>query len=216
MRRAPSTARSTRRSTGPNASTTGTTVLADIADNPGGGAPGDSTFVLQRVVERGVRDALLGYYWDPGAIRTCREAGVGARFDLRIGGKCGPASGRPVDLRVTVRAIDPQLTQTGLVGREALGECVWVATDDGVDIVLASVRTQVFSPDAFVTLGIDVAAKRLIVVKSTQHFHARFAPLAAQVLYVSSPGVLDSDFANLAYRVRGGDYWPRVADPFVR
>ncbi len=195
--------------------TGGPTVIADLADNPGGGAPGDSTFVLRRIVERGVRDAVLGYFWDPGAIQTCREAGVGARFDLRVGGKCGPASGQPVDLRVTVRAIHRSLTQTGLVGRESLGDCVRITTDDDVDLVLASVRTQVFSPDAFEALGIDVAAKRVVVVKSTQHFHARFAPLAAQVLYVSSAGVLNTDFARLPYRVRNGDYWPRVADPFT-
>ena len=195
--------------------TYGSTVIADIADNPGGGAPGDSTFILRRIVDRGVRAVVLGYFWDPGAIQTCREAGVGARFALRIGGKCGPASGEPVDLRVTVRAIHPHLTQTGLVGREALGCCVLVTTDDDVDVVLASVRTQVFAPDAFVALGIDLAAKRVIVVKSTQHFYARFAPLAAKVLYASSPGVLTSDFANLPYRKRAGNYWPRVDDPFT-
>src|SRR6185436_5874730 len=35
----------------------GPVVLADGADNPGGGAAGDSTFILRRMLERGVANA---------------------------------------------------------------------------------------------------------------------------------------------------------------
>ena len=57
-------------------------LLADVADNAGGGAPSDSTFVLRRVLERGIGSVASGLYWDPVAVRLCREAGVGARFEL--------------------------------------------------------------------------------------------------------------------------------------
>jgi microcystin degradation protein MlrC len=56
----------------------------------------------------------------------------------------------------------------------------------------------------------------LIVVKSTQHFHAQLSPLATEVLYVSTPGALSLDFGSLDYRVRSLAYWPRVADPWSR
>src|SRR5262245_3259957 len=94
----------------------GPVVLADVADNAGGGAPSDSTFMLERLVARGVRGAAVGCFWDPLAVRFCAEAGVGATFDLRVGGKCGVVSGKPVDLRVTVRNVLPRLIQTGLSG----------------------------------------------------------------------------------------------------
>ncbi|HEX3984712.1 MAG TPA: M81 family metallopeptidase, partial [Acidisoma sp.] len=73
-------------------------VIADVADNPGGGAPGDATFFLQAARERAIDGIMLGYFWDPIAVRFCMEAGLGAQLDLRIGGKCGRASGDPVDL----------------------------------------------------------------------------------------------------------------------
>jgi microcystin degradation protein MlrC len=38
----------------------GPVVIADKSDNPGGGAAGDSTFVLRRMLERGVTNACLG------------------------------------------------------------------------------------------------------------------------------------------------------------
>ncbi|KGD95310.1 microcystin LR degradation protein MlrC-like protein, partial [Achromobacter sp. RTa] len=71
----------------------GPVVLADRPDNPGSGAPGDATFVLRRMLDRGVTNAALGPMWDPVAARIAFDAGPGAVLDLRIGGKVGPLSG---------------------------------------------------------------------------------------------------------------------------
>jgi microcystin degradation protein MlrC len=197
----------------------GPIVLADVADNLGGGAAGDSTFILRRLFELGVGNAVVGALWDLGAVHICKNAGVGATLALRIGGKCGPASGLPVDLRVTVRAIVDDHSQLALGVRERLGPSVWIEAVDegcagtGLHIVLCSIRTQTYGTDAFTGLGITLEDKALVVVKSTQHFHAAFAPLARAVLYVTTPGAMNFDFAAIDYRRRSLDYWPRVADP---
>ena len=194
----------------------GPVVIADIADNAGGGAMSDSSFILQALLARGTRDVAIGAFWDLGAIQICRDAGVGARIALRIGGKCGPTSGEPVDLEIVVKGIVDNHFQLGLNSndeRAPLGPSVWVQAAGGLDIVLVSVRSQTFSPGVFSGLGIELESKRLIVVKSTQHFHAQFAPLAREILYVTTPGAISMDFAALPYRVRDLDYWPRVADP---
>ena len=54
------------------------------------------------MIARDVQDAALGPIWDPIAVRLCFDAGLGAIFPLRFGGKTGPASGPPVDADVTV------------------------------------------------------------------------------------------------------------------
>jgi microcystin degradation protein MlrC len=64
-------------------------------------------------------------------------------------------------------------------------------------------------------LGLDVAQRKLVVVKSTQHFHAGFAPIAKAILYATPPGALSSDFAAIAYTKLKKPYWPRVKDPFA-
>jgi microcystin degradation protein MlrC len=89
----------------------GPVVLADMSDNAGGGAPSDATFLLRAMIERGMTSIATGLFWDPIAVRICKEAGEGATLDLRIGGKCGPMSGDPLDLTVTVRKIASGLTQ---------------------------------------------------------------------------------------------------------
>ncbi len=197
------------------AADSGPVVLADVSDNAGGGAPSDSTFILQRLLARGVRDAASGLYWDPVAVRFCMEAGEGARLRLRIGGKCGPDSGEPVDLAVTVERIVANAAQTFGAVRNRIGDAVLVRTEGGLDLVLNSVRTQVFHPDAFEAVGLDPAAKKLVVVKSTQHFHADFAPIAKEILYVAAPGAIAPDFAAIPYTSRALPWWPRVEDPWA-
>jgi microcystin degradation protein MlrC len=189
-------------------------VLADVADNAGGGAPGDSTFLLRRLLERNVREVVSGTYYDPIAVELCADAGPGASLDLRVGGKLGTASGEPLDLHVTVRAVVDDHRQTAMDGSgpASLGRSVWVSTG-GVDLALVSIRSQVFFPDAFTGLGIPLENHRIMVVKSTHHFWAGFAPIAKRAIHVNAPGALQLDFANLPYRTRDPDYWPRVPDP---
>jgi microcystin degradation protein MlrC len=89
-----------------------------------------------------------------------------------------------------------------------------LSTEEGIDLVLVSVRTQVFGPNLFTGLGIDLGSKRAVVVKSSQHFHALFAPLACEVIYVDTPGLMRTDFENIPYQHRDPNYWPRVASPW--
>ena len=188
-------------------------VLADGADNPGGGAAGDSTFILRALIERraqgAVIDAALGMLWDPQAVQIAVDAGIGATIALRIGGKVGPHSGDPVDVLATVTAVRDDARQHGLGGEftEPLG-CAVVLHVDGIDIVLNTIRQQVFSPECFTQLGIDLAARRLVVVKSTRHFRAHFDAIAARTLFCDTPGILGSDLARLPFRHIGRPIWP--------
>lgn len=198
------------------ANTPGRIVLADTADNAGGGAPSDNVSLLRAMLARGLRHAAYGAVWDPMSVQACVEAGVGASFALRLGGKCGEASGDPLDVMVTVRAICSHHDEAGLGGaRQPMGLSVWLDCS-GIDVVVNSIRTQVFAPDAFTGLGIDLNDKRLIVVKSSHHFHALFAPLADRIISVATPGAIQMNFAHIDYRKRRDlNFYPRVPDPLA-
>lgn len=186
----------------------GVVVMADRPDNPGSGAPGDATFLLRRLMERGVQDVALGPLWDPGAVRIAFEAGVGARLPLRIGGKVGPLSGDPVDLNVVIEALRPGYTMTGLTGSPVpLGDAALVHAA-GIRIVLVSTRDQAMHTDLFTGIGCELETQRIVVVKSAQHFHAAFAPLACKVIYVGGPGVATPDWQTLTYTKIRRPRWP--------
>ena len=85
---------------------------------------------------------------------------------------------------------------------------------DGLDIVLATKRSQAFHPEGMTKVGLDPTTRKIVLAKSTQHFHAGFAPIAKKVLYAAAPGTLAPDFATIPYTKLAHPYWPRVADPF--
>lgn len=188
----------------------GPLALADIADNPGGGAPGDSTFILREALNRGMRDIAAALIHDPQSVDECFEAGVGARLNLRIGGKHGPVSGESLHVRAVIRGLNERHYQQAPADgpRIPLGRCVWIEID-GVHVILTHSRYQAVSPDVFSGLGLDVSKLRAVIVKSTNHFRARFADVASRVLSVDTPGALSLDFANLPYQRRSQNFWPR-------
>lgn len=192
----------------------GVTVVADIADNAGGGAASDATWLLQGMIQAKSRGVLFGNLWDPLAVRICQEAGEGSQLPLRIGGKVGPQSGDPLDLRVRVLKIVEQATVTFGAGKQAMGDAVLLEAD-GLHIVINSVRTQTFHPDAYTQFGLDLNDYRAVVVKSAQHFYAGFAPVADRVIYVSAPGTVSPDFTTLPLAKAGRPLWPQVEDPFA-
>jgi microcystin degradation protein MlrC len=113
-----------------------------------------------------------------------------------------------VDLDVEVTCVRRDAAQPGLAGGlEPLGLAVAVRTAD-IDIVINTVRQQVFSPACFTELGIDLAAKRLVVVKSTQHFRMGFDALARRVIYCDAPGSLNSELARLPFQHLQRPLWP--------
>jgi microcystin degradation protein MlrC len=186
----------------------GTIVLADGADNAGGGAPSDSTFILRRLLERGVDGVCLGPLWDAGAVRIAFDAGTDATLPMRIGGKVCPLSGDPVDAEWRVKMLKRDMVMTGLAGTPALlGDCALVETA-GIKVVLTSIRCQAFNTDLFTQLGCDPASHKVVVVKSSQHFYESFSKIAEQVIYVRAPGVVAKDFTTLDFRKVSRPRWP--------
>ena len=184
----------------------GTFVLADGADNTGGGAAGDSTFVLRRLLERDVRDAALGPLWDPMAVAIAFNAGEGARLPLRVGGKVGPLSGDPIDVDATVLALRRDHSMTGLSGPTPLGDCALVRAG-GVELLLSAKRQQAMGTDMFTSIGCSLADKRIVVVKSSQHFYASYSRIASKVIYMESAGALTNDLRTLSFRKARRPKW---------
>lgn len=188
--------------------------LADMSDNSGAGAPGDSTYALAAVLERGLKNIALGIIWDPMTVAACQAVGEGVTLDLRVGGKSEPASGDPLDIRAKVKRIETGLIQHLGEGEEPLGTLVHLELDNGVDVLINDLRTQVYHPEAFEKMGIDLSQKRLIVVKSLFHFYSPFASISKDVIFCATPGRVNPDTRRIPYTRRDGNFWPLVENPF--
>ena len=182
----------------------GPIVIADTTDNAGGGAPSDNTTFLHRLIARGVQGAAVAPIWDPIAVRLAFDAGEGARLPFRFGGKTARSSGPPVDAEVEVIRCVPNAHQTFAGAIVPLGDVASIRMG-GVEAVLISTRAQAMGIDLFSNLGIDPKQRKILVVKSNQHFYASFSQIAAQVIYAEGDGPLPRDVRKLP--------WTRIAAP---
>ena len=97
---------------------------------------------------------------------------------------------------------------TGLAGTPmAMGDSALVETA-GIEIVLITLRNQAMGTDLFTQLGCDLAAQKIIVVKSSQHFYASFSKVAKHVIYVGAPGAVTLDLNTLPYTKVRRPKWP--------
>ncbi|MEZ5816802.1 MAG: M81 family metallopeptidase [Hyphomicrobiaceae bacterium] len=182
-------------------------VLAEPADNAGGGAPTDNTTIIRELLARGATNAAVAPIWDPIAVRLCFDAGLGAKFPLRFGGKTGPQSGQPIDAMVEVTALVKDAWQSFGPTQVPLGDCAAIRVG-GVEIVLITKRTQALGLELFSNVGIDPLTKGILVVKSTNHFMAAFGPIAKRVLYVDSDAPLSRDYRKIPYTKVERPIWP--------
>jgi len=194
-------------------------VVADMSDNCGGGAPGDSTFVLRELLEREVRDVALALLWDPIAVQQAFAVGEDSELRVRLGGKMGPSSGDPLDLDVRVLTLASDLRQRAPMLNNSFAEIHCGACARficrGIDIVVSSVRQQVRGLEVFTALGIEPSERRVLVVKSTHHFHTAYAPIAEKVIHMDAPGALTLNIEALPYRHVDKRKFPWIDDPWV-
>ena len=182
-------------------------VLAEPSDNAGGGAPSDNTSILRELIRRNAESACIGPIWDPIAVRLCFDAGQGATFPLRFGGKIGPTSGLPIDAHVTVTALQRDAWQSFGPTQVPVGDCAAIRIG-GIDVVLISNRTQALGLELFTNLGVDPRQRKLVVVKSTNHFMAAFGPIAKKVVYIESDAPLSRDYRKIPYTRVNRPIWP--------
>jgi microcystin degradation protein MlrC len=146
------------------------------------------------------------------------SAGPGATLTVRLGGKMGPSSGDPLDLEVEVVGVIEEMTQEWPQTRGALrmrcGDAAALRVN-GIDIIVNSRRTQVFSPQVFSNFGIDPLAKRILVIKSIQHFYAGFRPIASEILYMAAPGAVMPIMSQIPLRRVDLRKFPWQEDPFA-
>ncbi len=178
-------------------------VLADMADNTGGGAAGDGTEILRELLRVGARSATVACIWDAAAVQQCIRAGVGARLTLAVGGKVDDRHGAPLEVTGTVRALSdghfihrgPMMN--GLPGR--LGPTAVLDVND-VKVILITYRWQTLDPEMIRFVGIDPLREKVLVVKSTIHYRAAFEPIAREIIEVDAPGLSSSNLARFEYR----------------
>ena len=168
--------------------------FADVADNPGGGGRGNTTFLLRALVEAGVGNALLGVVYDPPLAAEAHRCGLHYQFDAHFNREETTKFSEPWSAPARVVA----LTDGNCVGRRGiyadmkleLGSCAALQVG-GVTVVVISHRVQCADPIFFEMMGLDIGRARSVVVKSRGHFRGGFDEFFGpdQIVEVDLPGL---------------------------
>jgi microcystin degradation protein MlrC len=183
-------------------------VLADTQDNPGAGAASDTTWLLEELVRQDAEDAALAILCDPAAATEAHAVGQGAELELAVGATSGQPGHRPFRGQFVVEALsDGEFEGSGRMSAGSpfhLGPTALLRIG-GVRIVVASRKTQASDQAIFRHLGLDPAAQKILVLKSSVHFRDDFQDLAEEILIVRAPGPNLADHRQLPYaRLRPG------------
>jgi microcystin degradation protein MlrC len=182
----------------------GPLIIADYADNPGAGGYGDSTNLLQALLNAGVTDACFGPIVDPEAVRELHSAEIGDRMQIMLGGKTDERfGGEPVNLEVELVTIsDGQYFGDGPMAgglHGTFGPCAVVRVD-GIEILVVTISGQMLDLQQFKTFGINPQLKKVVALKSMQHFRAAFEPIAGEVIVCDSGALCTPQYQRLPYQ----------------
>jgi microcystin degradation protein MlrC len=148
----------------------------------------------------------LGLLYDPHAARKAHEAGIGAALEMSVGKavRCfdGELSDPPVAGRFKVLSLSDGVVP--LHGPMTAGSTVRLGLSasvelEGIRIHLVSGQCQMLDLDLFRFLGVEPAAMKLLVNKSSVHFRAAFTPVASHTLVAVAPGPMAADPAMLPW-----------------
>jgi microcystin degradation protein MlrC len=190
-------------------------IIADISDNAGGGAPGDSTHLLRALLAANQPETCFGYIFDPAVAQQAHQAGVGATIQVSIGGKTDTLHGKPVETSAYVKALtDGQFVHTTPMGAGAkvnLGPMARLVIGN-VDVIISSIRTQTLDQEPFLLHGIDVTRYKVVCLKSQQHFRAGFEHLAGEIIRCDTPGATSSNLDTMPFERIQRPIWPLDRD----
>ena len=186
--------------------------ILDVGDNIGGGAPGDSTILLELALQDHVGGVLLTLY-DPEAVRQCGLSGVGTSLRLSIGGKLDATCYRALTVQGRVRRISDGRFEDTAATHEGYrffnsGPTAVLELDNDVSVVLTSRRVGNVSQMQFRSLGIDPEAKRIIILKGVNAPRGAFSDICPALIMANTRGVTSVDFASFSYKNRPREIFP--------
>lgn len=188
----------------------GPVILADVADNPGGGAPGDGTEVLKELINRGAKNVGVACIKDPEAVAEAIRVGVRSEVKTKIGAKTDDYHGEPLYVEGEVTTItDGRFIHKAMavgvpvdLGRTAVIEI------NGIEVILTEKSHAPNDPEVFRRNGIEPTEKKILLLKSRGHFRAAYESFSKQIVEVDAPGLTSPNLELFNFKNIPRPIWP--------
>ncbi len=191
-------------------------ILADVADNPGGGGNGNTMWILEALHAAGATGVIAGVINDAALASEAATLGQGARFRA-VFNRVEPdefSHRFEVDAHVIAIRDGDCVGRRGFYAGRRMNLGLSVLLDlGGIQVVVISIRTQCADPIFLEMMDLDIAAARAVLVKSRGHFRAGFDEFFApsEVIEVDVPGLTSPELTRFDFQ-----FLPRPVFPIDR
>jgi len=169
----------------------GPVVINETSDNPGGGTPCDGTHLLRAMLDAELDNSVFIGIKDTEVVQAATEAGVGATITVELGGKTDDLHGDRLQVTGYVKALtDGWVRLEAKLGRGAMlpyGRTALLVIG-GLEVIVISERQQSFDWTLPRLHGIEVRDRRIVALKSSNHFRSGYQELAAAIISTDPPG----------------------------
>ncbi|QHJ01126.1 MlrC family protein 3 [Xylophilus rhododendri] len=193
-------------------------LFADVADNPGGGGGGNTVGLMKAFHEARIPGVVLGVFIDADAVQQAVAAGVGGTAELVFNRMPSLfADTYAATARVLMLSDGEGTGRRGILKdrRFSLGASALVELlPSGMRVLVSSLRRQLSEPAMLEMHGIDIAAARVLIVKSRGHYRAGFDEFFSddRIVDVDSDGLTTPNLARVPFRHLPRPVFPLDAD----
>ena len=180
-------------------------VIADSADNIGGGADGDTTTLLSVLLAMcsDVDGLILAHLPDMAAVAALATAKVGDTVTVRVGGKRSERFSAPVTVTGQILCkTNGCITNDGKFGPAPtidIGETICLGIDN-LRLVLTEHLIMGPQPSLFRKVGIEPFDAKIVALKSGGGYKVTYGHVAKAVLHADCPGAMSFDVRNFDFK----------------
>ena len=181
----------------------GPVVLADTADSPTSGAPGDSAELLRLLLQQAPETPALAWVRDPRAVEQAWALRPGDSILVSLGAQFNPQQYQPVPIEGRVRSMsDGRFVFRGEYNHGMVNEMGrTVVLDVGsISVVVSEEAASMIGAEVYRSQGLEPKDHKVVVVKSANSFRSEYGPFMVKAIAVDTPGLSSSNLRSLPYR----------------
>lgn len=187
-------------------------LLLDMGDNIGGGAVGNSAYLL-KALEHYKKYRSFVVIYDPAAVVRAKKCQLNEEFNLAFGNEEGIHGGAAYSSRVKLLQITKgkfkeKNPSHGGQQNYDMGDVAIVLTKAGNVVMLNSLRVPPFSLSQLTSFGIEPKDFDVVVAKGVNAPIAAYGPVCPTIIQINTPGDTQADMTMFHYKHRRRPLFP--------
>lgn len=186
----------------------GPVIFTDAADATSSGASGDSNTIIRALKDADYGKRVLAPIVDAPAAAAAHAAGVGAEFNVALGGSIDTKRFPPLTVRARVKLLSDGEARLETMKAPLHAGPTAVLTFDNFTIVVMSRSVSLFDRAMYFANGLDPTDFDLIVVKSPHTEHHMFDAWSAKNFNIDVPGATSANLKSLGHTICARPMFP--------